>query len=72
MTAQSQRALVALEALADTDDPAFEFTGRRFTIAQLLTHTRSESALHRWDIVGDDDISAFGSPATARPLEMPS
>jgi hypothetical protein len=44
-------------ALADTDDPAFEFTGRKFTVPQFSTHLRSESALHRWDIVGDDDIS---------------
>ena len=47
----------AVLALADTDDPAFEFTGRRFTVPQFSTHLRSESALHRWDTVGDDDIS---------------
>ena len=26
-------------------------------IAAFLTHMRSEDALHRWDLVGDDDTS---------------
>jgi hypothetical protein len=36
----------------------FDFTGRPFTLDQLLTHAQSESAIHRWDFVGDDDISS--------------
>lgn len=57
LAAQGDRMAAAVFALAESDDPAFEFTGRRFTVPQLSTHVRSESALHRWDIVGDDDIS---------------
>jgi hypothetical protein len=48
---------VAVEALAATDDPNFLFTGTNLTLAQLATHLRSEMTLHRWDIVGDDDLS---------------
>jgi uncharacterized protein (TIGR03083 family) len=57
LTAQSTRMQGAVAMLADTDDPTFLFTGRYFTVAQLATHMRSEATLHRWDIVGDDDIS---------------
>ena len=34
------------------------FTGWAMDRDQLRTHARSELALHRWDLVGDDDISA--------------
>jgi Mycothiol maleylpyruvate isomerase N-terminal domain len=54
---EGERMQAAVAALADTTDPAFDFTGRSFTVAQLATHNRSEAALHRWDIVGDDDLS---------------
>jgi len=57
MASQGQRKAAALAALADSDDPAFQFTGRSFTVAQLSTHSRSEAALHRWDVAGDDDLS---------------
>jgi len=57
MGTQGQRKLAAVAALADSDDPAFQFTGRSFTVAQLSTHSRSEAALHRWDVAGDDDLS---------------
>ena len=57
MATQGQRKLAAVAALADSDDPAFQFTGRSFTVAQLFTHSRSEAALHRWDVAGDDDLS---------------
>lgn len=57
MATQGQRKLAAVAALADSDDPAFQFTGRSFTVAQLSTHSRSEAALHRWDVAGDDDLS---------------
>ena len=56
MATQGERLLAAARALAQTNDPAFLFTGRIFTVAQLATHMRSESVLHRWDIVGDDDL----------------
>lgn len=54
---QGERLLTAASALADSGDPIFLFTGRTFTVAQLAVHMRSESAIHRWDIVGDDDLS---------------
>jgi uncharacterized protein (TIGR03083 family) len=34
------------------------FTGWDMTAEQLRTHARSELALHRWDLVGDDEIGA--------------
>lgn len=33
------------------------FTGWAMNAAALITHTRSELAIHRWDLVGDDGIS---------------
>jgi len=55
---QSRRKLAALDALADRDDhDAVAFTGTMMTAAQFQTHARSEAALHRWDLVGDDSVS---------------
>jgi hypothetical protein len=34
------------------------FTGWDMTVEQLRTHARSELALHRWDLVGDDEVGA--------------
>ena len=50
------RFLAALDAL-----PAGQlvpFTGWAMSVEQLRTHARSELVLHRWDLIGDDDISA--------------
>jgi uncharacterized protein (TIGR03083 family) len=33
------------------------WTGRTVAVSGFLTHMRSEDALHRWDLVGDDDTS---------------
>jgi uncharacterized protein (TIGR03083 family) len=57
MAAEGARMTAAMAALAATDDPTFLFTGSNLTLPQLGTHLRSEMTLHRWDIVGDDDIS---------------
>jgi hypothetical protein len=38
-------------------DASFEFTGARFTAAQMLLHLGSELAIHRWDLTGDDLVS---------------
>lgn len=58
MAPHSRRKIAAVDALASTgDDASFPFTGRSFTVAQISTHSRSEAALHRWDLVGDDDTS---------------
>jgi hypothetical protein len=38
-------------------DDSLEYTGWTTTAARLRMHSHSEAALHRWDIVGDDDVS---------------
>jgi hypothetical protein len=38
-------------------DASFDFTGQPFTLAKLDVHGRSECLIHRWDVVGDDEIS---------------
>jgi hypothetical protein len=54
---EAARLAIALETLAE--DPARDgvlFSGRRMTSADFAMHSRSECALHRWDLVGRDDI----------------
>lgn len=34
-----------------------EYTGWSMTAERLRMHSHSEAALHRWDLVGDDDVS---------------
>jgi uncharacterized protein (TIGR03083 family) len=66
---QSGRKLAALEALsANGPDAAYRFTGRPFTAAMAFTHARSEAAIHRWDIAGDDETSKelLAAPALTR------
>ena len=56
--ADIQRKVDAQEALGDRGkDSTFEFTGMSITAAQIATHSRSEAAIHRWDIVGSDAMS---------------
>lgn len=52
---EGSRLAKAIDALADSD-AAVEFTGAPLTGVDFRVHSRSELALHRWDIVGDDDI----------------
>lgn len=48
----------ALGELLDQDrDAELSWTQRRVHAAGFATHMRSEDALHRWDLVGDDDLS---------------
>lgn len=48
----------AVEALrAAGPAAAVHFAGGSLTAADLTMHGRSEAALHRWDLAGDDDIS---------------
>jgi uncharacterized protein (TIGR03083 family) len=55
---QSSRKLAALQELsAKGTDATYQFTGRPFTAALAETHARSEAAIHRWDIAGDDETS---------------
>jgi uncharacterized protein (TIGR03083 family) len=43
---------------AQGDDVAVTFTGRPMTADGFAMHSRSECALHRWDLVGSDVVSA--------------
>jgi uncharacterized protein (TIGR03083 family) len=55
---QIQRKTEAQNALAEVGgDSTFDFTGTALTVAQIVTHSRSEAAVHRWDITGTDDVS---------------
>jgi uncharacterized protein (TIGR03083 family) len=60
---QSGRLITAIDALVNTGGTV-EFTGVRLTGAEFHTHSRSELAVHRWDIVGDDHIGRclLGAP----------
>src|ERR671911_1798026 len=59
LTEQSRRKIAALEVLAGRGDrAAVAFTGTTMTATQFQTHARSEAALHRWDLVGDDSVCA--------------
>ncbi len=52
------RAARALDAvLVSEPDAVVAWTGRRMVVNTFLTHLRSEFALHRWDLVGDDELS---------------
>lgn len=43
--------------LADDPDAELDWTDRRMRVKAFLTHLRSECALHRWDLLGDDETS---------------
>lgn len=45
------------ELLSIQDDPVLRWTNRQVHAAGFLKHSRSECAVHRWDVVGDDPIS---------------
>ncbi|WP_028921330.1 maleylpyruvate isomerase N-terminal domain-containing protein [Pseudonocardia acaciae] len=38
------------------DDTRIAYTGWDMTARRMRTHSHSEAALHRWDLVGDDDV----------------
>ena len=44
------------QAIGALGDETVEFTGRRMNRAEFLMHSRSECALHQWDLVGRDEI----------------
>jgi uncharacterized protein (TIGR03083 family) len=55
---EAARAMSAVRAVLDVDPAAeFRWTNRTVAVSGFPTHMRSEDALHRWDLVGDDDIS---------------
>lgn len=53
---QVDRSIHASKRLAERPDDAVLFTGRNMSAADFAMHSRSERALHRWDIVGRDDV----------------
>ncbi|MHB8190081.1 MAG: maleylpyruvate isomerase N-terminal domain-containing protein [Ferrimicrobium sp.] len=53
---QVERSKQARQRLALHPDDAVLFTGRVMHSSEFVTHSRSERAIHRWDIVGRDDI----------------
>lgn len=54
----TERVSAALGAvLAAEPDAVVTWTGRQMVVATFVTHLRSELALHRWDLVGDDETS---------------
>ena len=50
-------ASIISDVVADQPDATLAWTGRTVAIAGFATHLRSEDTLHRWDLVGDDDVS---------------
>ena len=52
-------------AQAELGDVSIAFTGRPMTASDFAMHGRSECTLHRWDIVGRDDVgwTLLGQPA---------
>ena len=69
LVTNAARLAVALERLAGADraGPVL-FTGRPMTAADFTMHSRSECSLHRWDLVGRDDVgwAMLGQPALTR------
>ena len=56
--AASARMGAAMQAvLSDDPEAIIPFTGMPFKATTFVMHSRSESAIHRWDMVGDDDVS---------------
>ena len=54
---EALRLNAAVEALDRAGDGCtVAFAGRRLDPAALSLHGRSEAALHRWDLVGDDEV----------------
>ncbi len=54
---ERMRSLVT-DVLKESPDSVIPWTGRQMTVAKFIPHLRNEHALHRWDIVGDDEVSA--------------
>lgn len=44
------------QVLARDADAVIPWTGRRMAVAAFRPHLRNEFAVHRWDVVGDDDL----------------
>lgn len=44
------------QVLAADPGAVISWTGRQMAVAKFLPHLRNEFAIHRWDIVGDDEM----------------
>ena len=65
MVLEAVRLATAIDALGASGPTAtVSFAGRRLDPLALTMHGRSEAAIHRWDLAGDDDVSAelLGQP----------
>jgi hypothetical protein len=49
---------VVTDVLERDPDAEIPWTGRTMSVAKFIPHLRNEHALHRWDIAGDDEVSA--------------
>ncbi len=59
LVVEAIRLSTAIDALDVGGTPrTVPFAGRRLGADELAMHGRSEAALHRWDLAGDDDVSA--------------
>jgi hypothetical protein len=59
LESEEQRARLLLDqALAQDPDAAIEWTGRQMALEKFWPHLRNEFAIHRWDLIGDDDVGA--------------
>jgi len=74
-----ERMCNAIDAVLSTQpDAVVPWTGRQMVVATFVTHLRSELALHRFDMVGDDEegtallaqpeLTAHAATVLARPL----
>lgn len=58
LEAEEHRAQVVIGQVLDREpNAAIPWTGRQMVVAKFVPHLRNEFAIHRWDIVGDDDTS---------------
>ena len=65
---EAARLGAAMEVLSARGDDRVLFTGRPMTALEFAMHSRSECALHRWDLVGRDDVAweMLAQPALTR------
>ena len=54
---ESQMRRLVAEVLDREPNAVIPWTGRHMAVAKFIPHLRNEHALHRWDVVGEDDIS---------------
>lgn len=54
---EAQMRAVIGQVLAGDPAAVIPWTGRTMAVAKFLPHMRNEFAVHRWDFVGDDDVS---------------